>query len=382
MEKMSVDVQEEVVTSNVIDQNILNLDKTDYETPSIWLGQSQGIFDTINKVYPKVWSKYKEMKSLDWDENEFNYSSCLSDFKSCSEDTREIMIRTLAWQWEADTVAARSLVNIMSNFITSSEVWAAEQRISDNEVVHAATYSEIVRSSFSNPRVILNEILAVQEAAQRLSVVGKVFEEGYKASHKYALGLIPNDQELYNKVFLLYCAIYAMERIQFMSSFAITFAICDTGLFMPIGKAVQKIAQDELEVHVPFRKAVLEYEMKTERGQIAFEQCKDQIKDMIEEIVSSEMEWNGYVFDGGNRVQVGLNEDVLNQWNLFCSKDVFNFFKLPSNHTMPRKNPLRFMEQWLNISKTQASPQEEQNGQYRVGTMRRDDENEEFDLGF
>jgi ribonucleoside-diphosphate reductase beta chain len=103
---------------------------------------------------------------------------------------------------------------------------------------------------------------------------------------------------------------------------------------------------------------------------------------MIEEIVSSEMEWNGYVFDGGNRVQVGLNEDVLNQWNLFCSKDVFNFFKLPSNHTMPRKNPLRFMEQWLNISKTQASPQEEQNGQYRVGTMRRDDENEEFDLGF
>jgi len=40
------------------------------------------------------------------------------------------------------------------------------------------------------------------------------------------------------------------------------------------------------------------------------------------------------------------------------------------------------MENWLDISKTQASPQEQDNAQYKVSIMRRDDGDEEFDIGF
>jgi ribonucleoside-diphosphate reductase beta chain len=364
-----------------IDSNIFNTEKKDYTSPSILLGEQQGLFDTVNKVYPKIWKLYKTCKSLDWDESEFNYSSCLSDFKSCSKDTYEAMIRTLAWQWEADTVAARSLVNILSSVITSSEAWAAEQRISDQEVVHAATYSEIVRNSFDDPRKVLDEILAVSQSLERMETVSRVFSEAYKATHEYALGMIPNDQDLYNKVFMVYCTVLAMERIQFMSSFAVTFAICDTGLFQPIGKAVQKIAQDELEVHVDYRKAVIDYEMKTERGILAYEQCLPKINEMVNEVVETELKWNNYLFSEG-RSLIGLNESVLSQWSLFCAKDIYNYFKIQSEHTLPRKNPLRFMESWLNIGKTQSSPQEQDNAQYKVGIMRRDDEEKSFDFDF
>lgn len=363
--------------------SVFNVDKTDYERPQLLMGpEAPGLFDTINKHYPEIWKIYKSQKALDWDENEFDYTSCNAEFKQCSRATYDMMIKTLAWQWEADSVASRAIAPVLAPFITSSELWAAWQRISDNEVIHAATYSEIVRGSFDDPRVIHDEILTVEEAMARLTRVAKVLEDGYQISHRYAIGQAPRDQATYNVVFKMIAALLLLERVQFMASFAVTFSICDTGMFQPIGKAVQKIAQDELEIHVSLDKAVLSHEMaNTEFGRVAIEQCRDDIKAMIDEVVESEMEWVDYLFSEGREL-VGMNPDLLKRWVLFCAKDVYHFFGMKSDHVLPEKNPLKFMENWLDISKTQPSPQEQDNAQYKVGIMRRTDDDDEFDTDF
>jgi ribonucleoside-diphosphate reductase beta chain len=293
-----------------------------------------------------------------------------------------MMIKTLAWQWEADSVASRAIAPVLAPFITSSELWACWQRISDNEVVHAATYSEIVRNSFDDPAVILDEILRVQQAHERLREVARVFAEGYEASHRYALGQLPNDQNTYNAVFMTIVGLFCMERIQFLASFAVTFAICDTGLFQPIGKAIQKIAQDELEIHAELDRAVLLNELQTERGQAAFTQCHAQIEALIEEVIDSELRWIDYLFSEGREL-VGMTAERLSAWTLYCAKDVYQTLGLTArNHTLPASNPLKFMEKWLNISKTQASPQEQDIAAYKVGVMRRTDQDVVFDDDF
>ncbi len=361
---------------------VFNYDKTDYRKPQLLLGQRPGLFDTVNRHYPEIWKLYKAQKSLDWDENEFDYSSCNADFKSCSRATYDMMIKTLAWQWEADSVASRAIAPVLAPFITSSELWAAWQRISDNEVVHAATYSEIVRNSFDDPAVILDEILRVREAHERLAEVARVFAAGYEASHKYAIGQLPNDQDTYNAVFMTIVGLLCMERIQFMASFAVTFAICDTGLFQPIGKAIQKIAQDELEIHVELDRAVLRHDLSTARGQAAFAQCRGQIEKIIEEVVDSERRWIEYLFSEGREL-VGMNADRLSAWTLHCARDVYELFGLSTTrYQLPVHNPLKFMEKWLNISSTQASPQEQDIAAYKVGVMRRTDENVVFEVDF
>ena len=76
---------------------VFNYAKTDYQKPLLLLGQRPGLFDTVNRHYPEIWALYKAQKSLDWDENEFDYSSCNADFKSCSRSTYDMMIKTLAW---------------------------------------------------------------------------------------------------------------------------------------------------------------------------------------------------------------------------------------------------------------------------------------------
>lgn len=361
---------------------VFNYAKTDYVKPSLFLGEKPGLFDTINRHYPDIWRLYKAQKSLDWDENEFDYSSCHADFKSCSRSTWEMMIRTLAWQWEADSVASRAIAPVLAPFVSSSELWAAWQRVSDNEVIHAATYSEIVRNSFDDPGVVIAEILRVEQAHARLECVARAFADGHEASHRYAIGLLPNDQSTYNIVFMMVVALFCMERIQFMASFAVTFAICDTGLFQPIGKSIQKIAQDELEIHAELDRVVLVNELATARGQAAFDACRVDIENMIEEVIDSELAWIDYLFSDGHEL-VGMNVERLSAWTLHCARDVYRTLGIaPGKYTLPAANPLRYMEKWLNISKTQASPQEQDIAAYKVGVMRRTDKDVVFDVDF
>ncbi|HET7268780.1 MAG TPA: ribonucleotide-diphosphate reductase subunit beta [Oleiagrimonas sp.] len=361
---------------------VFNYAKDDYAKPSLFLGQKQGLFDTINHHYPDIWRLYKAQKSLDWDENEFDYSSCHADFKQCTRSTWEMMIKTLAWQWEADSVASRAIAPVLAPFITSSELWAAWQRVSDNEVIHAATYSEIVRNSFDDPSHIIKEILRVEQAHERLSRVVKAFGDGFDASHRFALGQLPNDQDTYNTVFMMVVALYCMERIQFMASFAVTFAICDTGLFQPIGKSIQKIAQDELEIHAELDRAVLVNELATERGKTAFATLRADIEALIGEVVESELSWIAYLFSEGREL-VGMNADRLSAWTLYCARDVYHTLGITRTaHELPTANPLKYMEKWLNISKTQASPQEQDIAAYKVGVMRRTDKDVIFDVDF
>lgn len=362
---------------------VFNVGKTveQYQTgKQLFFGEDPGLFDTVNNHFPKIWKLYKEMKSLDWSEDEFDFTQCNLDFKNCPKTVYDMMVRTLAWQWEADSVASRNIAPVLAPFITCSQLWAAWQRISDNEVIHAATYGEIVRMSFDNPELVLKDILEVKESLVRLGSVKKIFGDVYTASHRYALGQITAD-EAYDPLFMAVVALLLLERVQFMASFAITFTICSTGLFQSIGKAVQKIAQDELEVHVELDKEVLRVELETKRGADAYERLKPRIQELFDEVVESEMTWTDYLF-GEGRELVGTNANLVKSWVLFSAAPVHKFFDLDGDYKFPRHNPMPHMEDWINIGKTQAAPQEQDNNSYKVGIIVRDDSDISFDDDF
>lgn len=367
--------------------DVFNFEKTDYQVTSLFLGQAPGLFDTVNKQYPNIWTLYKTMKSLDWDEIEYDYSSCNTEFKTLPRTKTQKMIKSLAWQWEADSIASRSISHIVSLFNPCSELWAAWQQISTNEVVHAATYSEITRSSFDNPREVLAEILAVTEAKSRLEVVGRELSAIRRRGLEFSLGLVDNDQETYNAIFMFTFIMFVLERLQFMASFAVTFALGHENLFQPICKAVQKIAQDEYEVHVELDVAVLRHELTTDRGRIAYEQLRPRMNAILNEVTNNELDWNVFVFTDDETGEIVedldfLTLDGLNKWVLFSATNVARTLELDLDHPQIEHQPLHYMKTWMNIGDTQPSPQSEANGQYKVGIMRRDDDEVEFVVDF
>lgn len=356
-----------------MEKQIFNTQKSDYTQPSLFLGEEMGLVDSIHKHYPKLWSLYKKLKAQDWDENEFDLSTCNNDFKTCSKNIYEMMLLTLAWQWEADSIASRTLYSIAAPFISSTELSCLYPEIVTNENVHALTYSEIFRNSFDDTDTIIPLIQSLSEVVSRSEIVTAIFKETYDVGHKLSLGEIDrNDPIAYESIFKFIVAMYCLERVQFMPSFAVTFAIANSGIFVPAGKAVQKIAQDELDIHVEVHKATLEYELKTERGLNTFNKLKPFIRTLIKEIIRSEKEWINHLFSDGREL-VGMDKALLTKWLMFCAKDPITFFGFASEYTdLPDKNPIGFMKEWLNIDKIQVSPQEENPGGYLLGAISRD----------
>jgi ribonucleoside-diphosphate reductase beta chain len=364
---------------SILNKKIFNTEKTDYATPALFFGQDPGLADTVNKRYPEIWDLYKKLKSLDWDELAFDFAPCNVEFKTCPQATRDIMIRVLAWQWETDTAISRALIPVVAPFVTSTELWTAWSYVAANENLHALTYSEIVRTSFDDPSKVIDEILSVREAYARLKCVTDVMGKVYTTSHLLALDMVERDQDTYNDIFMFVAAMYILERVQFMASFSVTFAIADSGLFVPIGTAVQKICQDEFEVHVELNRAVLNVERETAFGCIAFQQCKPMIEKLLNEVVQSEFDWLDNLFSEGREL-AGYTAEYGKRFVLWSAKSVYEFFDIKPPYEMPQKNPAGYMDQWMRIDAIQASPQENRSGSYMVGSVVSDHKDKVYDI--
>ena len=361
-------------------KEIFNTSKDDYKSRELFLGQSGGLIDSINRPYPEIHALYKKMLSLRWDENEFDYGSCRHEFVTCSPGMYQAMIYNLAYQWEADTVASKSIVPLLAPFITNSELWGATLAIGVNEFLHSLTYSEIVRNSFDNPNEVLDEILSITESFQRLEAIAKAFSYVHDVAHRYALGQATSD-EAYDAVMTLYVALYCLERIQFISSFIVTFAFGEIGMFMPIAKAIQKICQDEFEVHQVLDRVVIGIELKTERGQKWLEKNRQKVSTLITEVVNSELTWSDFL-GTEDRELPGITVEKLRKAVIYNSQPVYSAFSLQSPFDHVAINPLPFVEEWMNINAIQAAPQEEagRNSAYLIGQIQPRNDNTIYEV--
>lgn len=362
-----------------IDPKIFNFQKTDYTEPSLFFGQARGLFDTINQHYPTLKRLYSRLKVLDWGETEFPFTQCNLEFKRMAPELARPMIVQLGWQWETDSIAARTVTPVMANFLTDDTAFRLYQRIGDNETVHAATYAEIVRFSFDNPTDVMNNVLGISESAQRLETVSKVFAEAYKVGLELSLGIRQRDQETFNVFFMFVVALFLMERVQFMISFGITFTYAQHSHFLPIGKAVQKICQDEYEIHALAGATIYNLLMDTGEGITANFQCSSVIRKMFDEVVAVEQKWMPFLL-AGNEDLFGVTLRDYRNWGYYCAGDAASLLGIKPDFEVPKQLPIDFLKEWININSIQASLQEEKNGAYMLGAVVRDDMGKTFSI--
>lgn len=359
---------------------VFNTDKLadDYVVSTPFLNKEPGLLDTVNKCFPKVWDIYKLMRSCDWTEDDFNYTDNIEDFVNGPQDVASIMLKTLMWQWESDSVASRAPTIIIAPFNPSTEIWTCEQRITDNESIHAATYSEIVRTGVPNSNEVIGQLLETTEVIRRLGLVSQTLDKVMAYSRKIAYEQKCDRFEAYEHLLLFYYAMLILERIQFIASFAITFSICDSGLFQSIGQAVKLICRDELQVHCEYRKEVLREILKTEEGKAAYQKLKPTMEAMLDEVIDNELSWTEWLFDG--RSIVGTNASIVKKFVLYSARDVALFLDLNSKHRFVKENPMPHLIKWFDIDYSQSAPQENDVPNYKLGTVSNDDDGEEFDL--
>lgn len=370
---------------------IFNSGKTDYEKTPIILGQARGLVDSITQQYPDQTGLYRKLRGQDWTEFEFVFEQCKVEFADPELRPYAVSMRqALAYQWQTDSTASSTIAGITACVVSSSEIFTGYQRISDNESIHALTYSEIVRQSFDDPMSALEEFKADMNSIDRISIVGKVFEQAFISAHRWSLyqarpDIYPlTDKERYDifdHMFLYFIALLCMERGQFMPSFATTFAICNLNIFQPIGDAVQRIAQDEIEIHVPYGKYVIRDLLATDRGREAFKNNRHVIVQLINDTMYSEEHWVNVSFTDGFELP-GAPPQALKNFAYFGGTDIASFLGVENDVSFPLiyENPLSYMNKRVNLGSTQASPQEAPGTSYMVNAVQRDDKGRKWDL--
>lgn len=350
---------------------IFNVGKKDYGAGgSMFKGQDPGLFDTIHKLHPRLKQLFKALRNMDWPEDDFKFSACNLEFKTRPYSMSERMRRTIAWQWESDSVAARTIGPVTAPFVTCPELQRFWARVTENEYLHAATYSEIVAYSFDDPGIIMADVLQVREAQERLVAVAQVMDNAFHVGTRINAGeLDRNSDEAYDAIMLYVAALYALERIQFMASFAVTFAIGATGAFMPIAQAVQKICQDEFDVHAVADEYIIRHEMSLKCGQEFWERHGGTVRTMYDQVMTCEHNWIKFM-DFDQDPLVGTTEATFTGFTNLMGGAAYNTWDMKPDFVVPRKNPAMFMEKWVDISKIQNSLQEQDGGAYKVNVKR------------
>ena len=337
----------------------------------LFLGEDLGLHDTIHRQYPQLEELYQQQLSQLWNEFEVDLTQDQMDMKRLPKGTVDLMVKTVSWQWLADSVVGRSITGTLAPYITNSELEGLVNLWSFFETIHARTYSHIVKQTFVNPTEAMTQTYASQQILQRSAAVVAAFDQ---------IENLPKDATLEQKedaILQAFTALFAMEGIAFMASFAVTFGIGERGYFQGIVQLVKLIARDE-KLHTKMDFTILDILTKEDRWQEALERNKGAIQLILDEVVTNELTWTDYVFSEGRQV-VGLTAELLKQYVRYMAAPIYKALGANIMFDVPTKNPLPYMDKYLDSSKVQVAAQEIQLTSYNVGALEDDTDDLDFD---
>jgi ribonucleoside-diphosphate reductase beta chain len=333
----------------------------------LFLGEDLGVLDTINVQYPLLEQLYQDQIAQLWNEFEVDLTQDKMDMRTLDKGTVDLMVKTIMWQTVADSVASRSILETLGKYITNSEMMNLATVWSFFEVIHARTYSHIIKQTFTNPNELLEEIYSDVDVLTRSDVIVEAFDK--------LANVDSTDEKAVRKAILLaFVALFALEAIAFMASFAVTFSIVEQKKFQGIGKLVALICRDEV-LHTRMDYTILDILLKDEVWKDVIEESGEEIKDLLDTVVQNEVSWADYVFSEGRQV-VGLNSQLLKEYVHYMAAPVYSVLGIPSERA--KENPLPYMEKYIDPSKMQTANMELQSSSYLIGTIEDDTNDLDF----
>jgi len=336
----------------------------------LFLGEELGLFDTINRTYPELEELYQQQLAQIWNEFEVDLTQDKMDMQKVDPKVTDLMVKTISWQHLADSVACKSISGILVKHITNSELEGLTILWSLFEVIHARTYSHIVKQTFQNPVEMLQETYANLKVLDRSHAIVEAFDK---------LADLPKDapREVAMEAILgAVVALFALEAIAFMGSFAVTFGIAETGKFQGIAQLVKLICRDEV-THTRFDHAILKILLKDPEWLAVFNKNVGQYLKILNSVVEGELVWADYLFSEGRQC-IGLNAKLVKDYVLYMSSPVYDALGLTFPFEKVKENPLPYMENYIDGSRVQVAPQELQNTSYNIGAI--SDDTADLDL--
>lgn len=326
----------------------------------LYFGEDLGLFDSFNIPYPEIREADQEQRALFWTSDEMDFSSDYEDMQNVTESEKEMMIRTLSFQMAADSIASGSIQQLFLPIASNPYLKGLISYHGDSEYVHEDTYGRIIAQCFDDPSEMLERIKKDEDVIRRLGKVLYAFKDHMDMidnlnNDKYTL---PEKKTICIKTLV---SLLGLEGIMFLSSFAATFALCEsTNRFNGIGKTVALINNDEAISHV--NNVVLQ--LNIIKNKEKWDEWDDEeVTNILNTFVEHELAWADTLFENVNGV-VGFNSDLLKDYVLLLAKKVYDRLGLKFKFKVVEQNPFPWIKNYVKQDLIATANQEAQNANY------------------
>jgi len=317
--------------------------------------------------------------SFFWRPEEVDITKDKIDFEKLTPAEKHIFTSNLKYQTLLDSVQGRSPSIAFLPIVSIPELETWIETWSFFETIHSRSYTHILRNIFTDPSVVLDDIVVNEEIKKRASDVSKHYDDLIfytQLWHTQGIGTHVIDGEKYEvtirklkkKLYLTMHAVNALEAIRFYVSFACTFAFSERKIMEGNSKILKLIARDE-SVHLTSTQHIINLWIASkddpEMAEIAAE-CEEEATQIFISAVEQEKEWADYLFKDGS--MIGLNREILCQYVEYMADQRMRAIGLKSPYNVT-SNPLPWMNNYLRSDNVQVAPQESEISSYLVGAI-------------
>jgi ribonucleoside-diphosphate reductase beta chain len=363
----------------------------------LFRGRQMSVFEAIFKNDEKLFfgtavnitrfdkPKYQFLEKLTvsqlgffWQPTEVDVYKDAKDFKSLSVYEQHIFTSNIKRQILLDSVQGRAPTLALSPICSSTELETWIQTWTFFETIHSRSYTHIIRNIYSNPSVVFDEMLDIQEIVECASDISKYYDDliGWNIDYKHHrnnAGLMDIEYDHKKALWLALMSVNILEGIRFYVSFACSWAFAEMKKMEGNAKIIKLICRDE-NLHLAGTQQLLKVLPKDDEDFAKIkEETKSDCVQMYINAANQEKIWSEYLFKDGS--MIGLNAKLLSDYVEWITNRRLVSVDLPTQFKTG-SNPLPWTQKWISGGDVQVAPQETQISSYVSGGVAMDVNND------
>jgi len=319
--------------------------------------------------YPFLEKLTTQQLGFFWQPQEVEIFKDAKDFKSLTTHEQHIFTSNLKRQILLDSVQGRAPTAAFTPIcsLPELETWILTWTFSES--IHSRSYTYIIRNIYSDPSVIFDEMMDLQDIVDCASDISKQYDDLIQMNNQLALGRPVDLYEHKRLLWLCLMSVNILEGVRFYVSFACSWAFAELKKMEGNAKIIKFIARDE-NLHLAGTQQLLKT-LPIDDPEFAKirEETKDQCMQMFVDAVNQEKAWAHYLFKDGS--MIGLNEQLLNEYVDWIANKRMTTVGLPCPYK-GGSNPLPWTQKWISGADVQVAPQETQITSYTIGGVKKD----------
>jgi ribonucleoside-diphosphate reductase beta chain len=228
---------------------------------------------------------------------------------------------------------------------------------------------------YPDPQEVFDSTFDNKLLTKHTKTIIRDYNNFYPDVIRYLNGENIDKKEFKEKLLLALVSVNILEGIRFYSGFASVWALTEfRNIFPGSSKILQLIARDE-NVHMALTQTVLNTLRKNEEEGFVeiFEKLTPKIYDMYFEASEEEFEWIDFLYQHGT--PLGINQNIAKEYIKYLTNLRLRAIGLKSIYPGSNKNPITWINKWLNFGSSEAALQEIEAVDYQSGGIVMEDVN-------